>query len=71
VAIPHDLLEKPSMRVVLDAMSILKHQVGDQVAVVGKVMGPWTICYHLAGVENFFMKVGRGIRGRLISNGRL
>ena len=62
VEIPHDLLEKPSMRVVLDALSILKRQVGDQVAVVGKVMGPWTISYHLAGVQNFLMQVGRGIR---------
>ena len=62
VEIPHNLLEKPSMRVVLDALSILKRQVGDQVAVVGKVMGPWTISYHLAGVENFLRQVGRGIR---------
>ncbi len=61
VEIPPDLLEKPSLRVVLDAVSILKRQVGDQVAVVGKVMGPWTICYHLAGVENFLMQVGRGL----------
>jgi [methyl-Co(III) methanol-specific corrinoid protein]:coenzyme M methyltransferase len=62
VEIPHDLLEKPSMRVVLDALSILKRQVGDQAAVIGKVMGPWTISYHLAGVQNFLMQVGRGIR---------
>jgi [methyl-Co(III) methanol-specific corrinoid protein]:coenzyme M methyltransferase len=62
VEIPHDLLEKPSMQVVLDALSMLKRQVGDQVAVVGKVMGPWTISYHLAGVENFLLQVGRGIR---------
>ena len=40
VEIPENLLEKPSMRVVLDALSKLKRQVGDQVAVVGKVMGP-------------------------------
>ena len=62
VEVPDDLLEKPSMRVVLDALSTLKRQVGDEVAVVGKVMGPWTICYHLAGVENFLKQVGRGIR---------
>lgn len=62
VEIPHDLLEKPSMRVVLDALSILKRQVGDQAAVIGKVMGPWTISYHLAGVQNFLLQVGRGIR---------
>lgn len=62
VEIPDNLLEKPSIQVVLDALSSLKRQVGDQVAVVGKVMGPWTISYHLAGVENFLMQVGRGIR---------
>lgn len=61
VEIPGDLLEKPSMRVVLDALSILKRQVGDQVAVIGKVMGPWTISYHLAGVQNFLLQVGRGL----------
>ena len=62
VEIPDDLLEKPSMRVVLDALSLLKRQVGDQAAIVGKVMGPWTLSYHLAGVENFLLQVGRGLR---------
>ena len=62
VEIPENLLEKPSMRVVLDALSLLKRQVGDQAAVVGKVMGPWTISYHLAGIENFLRQVGRGLR---------
>ena len=62
VEIPKGFMEKPSMRVVLNALSLLKRQVGDQVAVVGKVMGPCTISYHLAGVENFLMQVGRGIR---------
>ena len=61
VVVPNDLLEKPSMQVVLDALAILKRQVGDEVAVVGKVMGPWTISYHLAGVQNFLMQVGRGL----------
>ena len=61
VEVPHALLEKPSMRVVLDALSTLKRQVGDQVAVIGKVMGPWTISYHLAGVQNFLLQVGRGL----------
>ena len=61
VEIPHHLLEKPSMSVVLNALSILKGQVGDRVAIVGKVMGPWTISYHLAGVQNVLMQVGRGL----------
>ena len=55
VVIPENLLEKPSIRVVLDAISLLRHEYGDRVAIIGKVMGPWTICYHLVGVEDFLI----------------
>lgn len=53
--IPANLLEKPSLRVVLDAISLLRHEYGDRVAILGKVMGPWTISYHLAGTEEFLV----------------
>ncbi|NIR14061.1 MAG: MtaA/CmuA family methyltransferase, partial [Desulfobacterales bacterium] len=53
-----NLLEKPSMRVVLDALSTLRRHLGAKVAIVGKVMGPWTLSYHMAGVENFLRHVG-------------
>ena len=53
--IPENLLEKPSMKVVLEALSILRRQYGDDVAIVGKVMGPWTISYHMAGTQNFLL----------------
>ena len=59
VQIPENLFEKPSMKVVLDALSILRHQVGGKAAIFGKVMGPWTLSYHMAGVENFLRHVGR------------
>jgi len=55
VVIPENLLEKPSIRVVLDAISLLRHEYGDRVAIIGKVMGPWTICYHTVGVEDFLI----------------
>ena len=55
IVIPENLLEKPSMRVVLDAISILRHEYGDRVAILGKIMGPWTLCYHLVGVEDFLL----------------
>ena len=55
IVIPEKLLEKPSMRVVLDAISILRHEYGDRVAIIGKIMGPWTICYHTVGVEDFLI----------------
>ncbi len=57
VVIPDDLLEKPSIKVVLDAISILRREYGDRVAILGKVMGPWTICYHTVGVEDFLILV--------------
>ncbi len=58
VIIPENILEKPSMRVVLDAISKLRRQVGGRVAVIGKVMGPWTISYHMAGTQNLLLQVG-------------
>ncbi len=58
VVIPENILEKPSMRVVLDALSILRRHVGGKAAVVGKVMGPWTLAYHMAGTQNFLLQVG-------------
>jgi [methyl-Co(III) methanol-specific corrinoid protein]:coenzyme M methyltransferase len=59
IHVPEDILERPSMRVVLDAISILRRHVGGRVAIFGKVMGPWTLSYHMAGVENFLRRVGR------------
>lgn len=62
VEVPENLLEKPSIKVVLDAIGSLRRQVGDRVAIVGKVMGPWTISYHTAGVQNFLLQVGKAGR---------
>ena len=58
IQVPEDFLEKPSMRVLLDAISILRRHVGGQAAVVGKTMGPWTLSYHMAGTQNFLLQVG-------------
>jgi [methyl-Co(III) methanol-specific corrinoid protein]:coenzyme M methyltransferase len=56
VEIPDDFLEKPSTKAVLDAIRILRARYGDQVAIVGKVMGPWTLAYHMHGVQDFLIK---------------
>ena len=58
IQVPKDLLEKPSMRVVLDALSILRRHVGGKAAIWGKVMGPWTLSYHMAGTQNLLLQVG-------------
>jgi [methyl-Co(III) methanol-specific corrinoid protein]:coenzyme M methyltransferase len=55
IRIPRDLLERRGCRVPLDALGLLKHRVGDDVAVVGKVFGPWTLGYHMFGVEEFLL----------------
>ena len=66
VIIPENILEKPSMRVVLDAISKLRREVGGRVAVVGKVMGPWTISYHMAGTQNLLLQVGLGEKDKVV-----
>jgi MtaA/CmuA family methyltransferase len=60
IAVPSDFLEKPSCRVVLEALSILRRHVGGRVAIIGKVMGPWTMSYHMVGTQNFLLAVGMG-----------
>lgn len=56
VSIPDDFLEQPSIRTVLNALRILRKEYGSHVALVGKVMGPWTLAYHLHGVQDFLIK---------------
>ena len=58
IDVPENILEKPSLKVVLDALSILRKHVGGKVAIVGKVMGPWTLSYHMAGTQNFLLQLG-------------
>ena len=40
---------------VLQALELLRRNYGSHVGIIGKVMGPWTISYHLAGVEEFLI----------------
>ena len=53
VRIPGDLLKRRGCGVPLEAIGILKRRLGDEAAVVGKVFGPWTLGYHVFGVEEF------------------
>ena len=66
IRVPENILEKPSMRVVLDALSILRRSVGDEVAIIGKVMGPWTLSFHMAGTQNFLLQIGMGENDKVI-----
>ena len=55
IRIPDDLLDHPDCRCVLDAIRILRRRFGDEVAIVGKTMGPWSLAYHCFGVERFLL----------------
>lgn len=55
VDIPSDFLERPAIKAVLEALSILRRTY-PHVAIVGKVMGPWTLSYNMHGTEDFLIK---------------
>ncbi len=55
IEISGDFLERPATRTVIEAIRLLKKEYGDHVCLVGKVMGPWTLSYHLYGVQKLLM----------------
>jgi MtaA/CmuA family methyltransferase len=55
ISIPRDFLQRTECQVPLRAIHRLKKEFGEEVAVVGKVFGPWTLGYHLFGVEEFLV----------------
>jgi len=52
---PVDYLERLPIKTVIDSIKLLRSKLGPDVFVIGKVMGPWTLSYHLHGVENFLI----------------
>ncbi len=55
VQMPSDFLTHPDITCVLDAIGLLRQRLGDEVAIIGKTMGPWTLGYHVFGVEPFLL----------------
>ena len=55
IKVPSDFLTHQDTKCVLDAIKILKKEYGDEVAVIGKTMGPWSLGYHCFGVEPFLL----------------
>ena len=55
IAVPSDFLTHQDTKCVLDAISLLKKEYGDEVAIIGKTMGPWSLGYHCFGVEPFLL----------------
>ncbi len=55
IRIPNDFLTHQDTICVLDAIRGLRKEFGDEVAIVGKTMGPWSLAYHCFGVEPFLL----------------
>ena len=55
IRIPPDFLTHPDTACVMEAIRILKRDYGDEVAIIGKTMGPWSLAYHCFGVEMFLL----------------
>lgn len=53
--LPVSYLNRKEFQALLKACKILKKKYGNTVAVVGKVIGPWTLAYNLYGVENLIL----------------
>ena len=55
IEIPPGFLEHPDNVAITRSIEILHREMGDDVAVIGKTMGPWTLAYHVFGVESFLL----------------
>jgi [methyl-Co(III) methanol-specific corrinoid protein]:coenzyme M methyltransferase len=55
IKMPPDYLDREGVRVPIDAIRILKKELGNRVAIVGKVYGPWSLAYHMFGVQDFLI----------------
>lgn len=55
IHIPADVLDRPEIQVVLESIRRLKRRWGNEVAIIGKTMGPWTLGYHVFGTQSFLM----------------
>ncbi|OHB55065.1 MAG: hypothetical protein A2Y12_10480 [Planctomycetes bacterium GWF2_42_9] len=55
IIIPSNFLNRPSCRIPLAAIAMLKKRLGTSAAICGKAFGPWTLGYHLFGIENFLI----------------
>ena len=55
IKVPSGFLEHRDNIAISRSISLLKEEFGDEVAIIGKTMGPWTLAYHVFGVEKFLL----------------
>ena len=55
VKIPSDFLKHREVKAITESIKMIREEFGDEVAIIGKTMGPWTLAYHVFGVESFLL----------------
>ncbi|MCX6048797.1 MAG: MtaA/CmuA family methyltransferase [Chloroflexi bacterium] len=50
---PDSFLEDKYVKCAIESIRLLKKHFGDEVMIIGKVMGPWTLSYHVYNVQEF------------------
>ena len=53
---PAGFLDHPAVKVVLDAIRLLKKRYSNNIAIIGKVFGPWTTAYNMCGTQEFLIE---------------
>jgi len=53
---PNDFFNRLPIQTVIDSIKLLRQNFGNSVYIMGKVLGPWTLSYHLHGVEDFLIE---------------
>ena len=55
IRVPAGFLENGEVQAVVKSIEMLRQEFGDEVAIIGKVTGPWTVGYHGFGVQDFLL----------------
>jgi [methyl-Co(III) methanol-specific corrinoid protein]:coenzyme M methyltransferase len=48
-------MEHPACQTVLEAIRTLRKEMGERVAIIGKVFGPWTLSFNTVGLQEFLI----------------
>lgn len=54
-SLPKNFLAREHFKTLIKAVSVLKKRMNGRAAVIGKVIGPWTLAYHLYGVDKLLL----------------
>ncbi len=55
IHVPDNFCTHPDTKCVTEAIRVLRKELGDEVCIIGKTMGPWSLGYHCFGVEKFLL----------------